>query len=219
MAKGKEEYPLGTPQVHISLCEKHDLMPIDMMCEECYQFNICSQCVKEDHEDHKCSKIATALTARTLEKFMTKIEEVYMENLDEKILKASQQIETNNEKYEIEIAKIQTHFDAMVEIMKEKKQELENFLKHGLEEENSELSKVKSNLEKKKRKVLGRVKYIRENINTMYDTALVKSQRELTKLIYSEDDDVNFCTYSGSFQQESIDEKLLVSIMGNAYYP
>lgn len=142
-----------------------------------------------------------------------------MENLDEKILKASQQIETNNEKYEIEIAKIQTHFDAMVEIMKEKKQELENFLKHGLEEENSELSKVKSNLEKKKRKVLGRVNYIRENINTMYDTALVKSQRELTKLIYSEDDDVNFCTYSGSFQQESIDKKLLVSIMGNAYYP
>ena len=42
----------------------------------------------------------------------------------------------------------------MVEIMKEKKQELENFLKHGLEEENSELSKVKSNLEKKKRKIL-----------------------------------------------------------------
>ena len=155
MARAKKEYPLGTPQVHVSMCEKHDLMLIDMMCKECEEF-ICSECVKEDHDHHNLNTIATAatLTARGLGKFLRKIEEEDMENLDEKILKASQQIETNNERYEIEIAKIQTHFDAMVEIMKEKKQELENILKHGLEEENSELSKVKSNLEKKKRKIL-----------------------------------------------------------------
>ena len=121
MAKAKKEYPLGTPQVHVSMCEKHDLMLIDMMCKECEEF-ICSECVKEDHDHHNLNTIATAatLTARGLGKFLRKIEEEDMENLDEKILKASQQIET----------------------------------KHGLEEENSELSKVKSNLEKKKRKIL-----------------------------------------------------------------
>lgn len=42
MAKAKKEHPLGTPQVHISMCKKHNLMPIEMMCEECEQF-ICSQ--------------------------------------------------------------------------------------------------------------------------------------------------------------------------------
>ena len=31
----KEEFPLGTPQEHAFMCEKHAFMPIDVTCEDC----------------------------------------------------------------------------------------------------------------------------------------------------------------------------------------
>ena len=46
----EKEYPLGTPQEHVLMCEKHVLMPIDVTCEDCEGF-ICSKCAKEDHKD------------------------------------------------------------------------------------------------------------------------------------------------------------------------
>ena len=36
MAEKEKEYPLGTPQEHTLMCEKHDLMPIDVTCEDLF---------------------------------------------------------------------------------------------------------------------------------------------------------------------------------------
>ena len=63
MAANKE-YPLGTPQEHAFICEKHALMPIDVTCEDCGEF-ICSKYAKEDHKDHDWITISTAATLRT----------------------------------------------------------------------------------------------------------------------------------------------------------
>ena len=46
MADKEEEYPLGTPQEHALMCEKHALVPIDITCEDCEEF-ICSKCAKK----------------------------------------------------------------------------------------------------------------------------------------------------------------------------
>ena len=82
----EEEYPFGTPQEHVLMCEKHALMPIDITCEDCEEF-ICSKCVKEDHKDHDWITISTAATLRTrgLLKANTKIEEEDIKQIDEKI--------------------------------------------------------------------------------------------------------------------------------------
>ena len=51
VAAMEKEYPLGTPQEHVFMCEKHVLIPIDVTCEDCEGF-IFSKCAKEDHKDH-----------------------------------------------------------------------------------------------------------------------------------------------------------------------
>lgn len=93
MAEAKEEYPLDTPQEHVSMCEKHDLMPIEIICEDCDKF-ICSKCVKEDHKDHNWNTIITASTlkARGLMNSMKKIEEEDIKIKDEGIKRPSQRI-------------------------------------------------------------------------------------------------------------------------------
>ena len=86
MEEAKDSYPLGSPQEHLSMCEKHDLMPIEILCEDYEEF-ICSKCVKKDHKDHNWNTIITAasLKARGLMKFMTKIEEEDIKKIDERI--------------------------------------------------------------------------------------------------------------------------------------
>ena len=38
MANKEEEFPLGNPQEHALMCEKHALRPIDVTCEDCEEF-------------------------------------------------------------------------------------------------------------------------------------------------------------------------------------
>nr|XP_022336245.1 RING finger domain and kelch repeat-containing protein DDB_G0271372-like [Crassostrea virginica] len=145
MAEAKEEYPLDTPQEHVSMCEKHDLMPIEILCEDCDKF-ICSKCVKEDHKDHNWNTIITAstLTARGLMNSMKKIEEEDIKIIDEGIKRPSQRIESNNEKYEIENAKIQRHYDAMVKMINKSKEKHEETMRRNLYAKNTEVREMKS---------------------------------------------------------------------------
>ena len=64
MAERGKKYPLGTPQEHALICDKHRSVPIDMICEDCEEF-ICSKCVKEDHKDHNWDTITSAATIKT----------------------------------------------------------------------------------------------------------------------------------------------------------
>uniref|UniRef100_A0A8W8IJK5 ceramidase n=1 Tax=Magallana gigas TaxID=29159 RepID=A0A8W8IJK5_MAGGI len=78
------EYPLGSAQVHIQMCEKHDLR-IDMTCEDCDEF-ICSQCAKTDHKDHDWKTIPASGSQRRreLNEVLSKIKEEDVKEMDEK---------------------------------------------------------------------------------------------------------------------------------------
>ena len=179
MATNKE-YPLETPQEPILMCDKHALMPIDVTCEDCEEF-ICSKCVKEDHKDHDWIPIPTAATLRTrgLLKAMTKIEEKDIKQIDEKIQEASKQMDKNKKRCETEIERIQTHYDAISEKLEKMRQRHEKTLRDSLECKNADVSKVKSSLMERKKKVLQRVKSLKENSGTMTDIILLKTHREL----------------------------------------
>lgn len=86
MAEKKEEFPFGTPQEHKLMCEKHNLMPIDVTCEDCGKF-ICSTCVKEEHKVYNWQTIQTAaiLITRGLLKILNKIEENVIQRMDKTI--------------------------------------------------------------------------------------------------------------------------------------
>ena len=159
MAVREEEYPLGTPQEHVLMCEKHDLIPIDMTCEDCEEF-ICNKCAKEDHKDHNWITISTAATFRTrvLLIAMRKIEEEDIQQIDEKIQIASQQMDINKKRCETEIERIQRHYDAILEKLENMKQRHEKTLRDSLESKNNDLSKVRSSLEERKKRILQRVK-------------------------------------------------------------
>lgn len=69
MATRAHKCLLGSPQVHIQMCEKHDLT-IDMICEDCEEF-ICSQCAKTAQKDNDWKTINIAgreLKKKTLNK-------------------------------------------------------------------------------------------------------------------------------------------------------
>ena len=219
MAEKEEEYPLGTPQEHALMCDKHDLMPIDVTCEDCEEF-ICSKCAKEDHKDHDWITIPTTATLRTrgLLKAMTKIEEKDIKQIDEKIQEASQQIDRNKRRCENEVLKLQRHYNAMVKTLENIKKNHEKILRDSLESKNADISEIKSSLEEKKKKVLQHVKSMKENGSTMTDIILIKTHRELTKLIST--DEVEYKQKSDFLLRHEggdINEAVLESIMGQTF--
>nr|XP_022336027.1 uncharacterized protein LOC111132502 [Crassostrea virginica] len=218
MADKEEEFPWGTPQEHALICEKHDLMPIDVTCEDCEEF-ICSKCAKEDHKDHNWDTITTAATIRTrgLLKAMTKIEEKDIQQIDEHIQKASQQMEENKKRYESQVLKLQKHYDAMVEMLDKIKRKHEKILRDGLERKNADVSKAKSSLEEKKKKVLQRVKSMKEKGSTMTDVILIKTHRELTKLMSTEVDYKQMSDFLLRHEGGDINEAMLESMMGQTF--
>nr|XP_022336251.1 uncharacterized protein LOC111132719 [Crassostrea virginica] len=218
MADKEEEYPLGTPQEHALMCEKHALMPIDLTCEDCEEF-ICSKCAKKDHKDHDWDTISSAATLRTrgLLKAMTKIEDEDIQQIDEKIQKASKQMDKNKRRCEIEIERIQRHFDAILEKLEKIKQRHEQILRDCLESKNADVSKVKSNLEEKKKKLLQLVKSMKENGITMTDINLIKTHRELTKLTSTEVEYKQKPDFLLRHEGGDINEAVLESMTGQTF--
>ncbi|XP_078310572.1 uncharacterized protein LOC144618444 [Crassostrea virginica] len=218
MAEKEEEYPLGTPQEHALMCDKHDLMPIDMTCEDCEEF-ICSKCAKEDHKDHDWITISTAATLRTrgLLKAMTKIEEKDIQQIDRKIQEASQQMDKNKKRCENELLKLQKHYDMIVKTFDKIKKRHEKILRDCLESKNAHVTKVKSSLEEKKKKVLQHIKSMKENGSSMTDIILIKTHRELTKLLSTEVDYEEKSDFLSKHEDGKIIETVLESIMGRTF--
>ena len=215
MAEKEEEYPLGTPQEHALICEKHKLMPIDFICEDCEEF-VCTKCVKEDHKDHNWDTITTAATlkSRGLLKTLTKIEEEDIQQIDEKIEKASKQMEENKRRCETEESRIQRQYEAMAEKHDMIRKQQEKALRDKLASKNADLSKFRSSLEEKKKKVLQSVVSLKENSNTMTDIILLKTHRELTKALSYETNDVQTSEFLMRYECGDINEETLKSMMG-----
>ena len=218
MASKEDEYPLGTPQEHVLMCDKHKLMPIDVTCEDCEEF-ICSKCAKEDHKDHDWITISTAATLRTrgLLKAMTKIEEEDIQQIDRKIQKVSQQMEENKKRCEMEIERIQRHYDAILGKLQKMKQRHEKTLRDSLESKNDDVSKVRLRLEERKKKVLQRVKALKENSGAMTDIILLKTHRELKKLLSTEVNSFEMSDFLLRYESGDINEAVLESMMGHTF--
>ena len=117
MADREEEYPLGTPQEHALICEKHNSY-IDVSCEDCDEF-MCTTCVKENHLDHEWNTLSTAanLKSERFSQVMMKIQNEDIKKLDNKILRASDQIEDNRRSCEIAVSRLQEYYDAKMETL------------------------------------------------------------------------------------------------------
>lgn len=115
MAEKKEEFPFETPQEHKLMCEKHNLMPIDVTCEDCGQF-ICSTCVKEEHNDHNWQTIQTGtiFITRAILKSLNKIEEYDIQRIEKTIQRTFEEMTENKKRCEVEVSRLQKHFDAIV---------------------------------------------------------------------------------------------------------
>ena len=218
MAKNEEVYLLGTPQEHALICEKHYSMPIDVICEDCEIF-ICSKCVKEDHKDHNWDTITSAaiLRKRGLLKTLTKIEEEDIQQIDEKIEKASKQMEVNKERCKTEVSRIQGQYDAMLEKLFKIRKQQEKALMDNLASKNSDLSQIRSILEEKKKNILQSVKSLKENERTMTDITFLRTHIELTKLLSTKNNDVEMSKFSMIYEGGGINEAVLASMMGQNF--
>ena len=215
MAHGNKTYPLGSPQVDVFVCQKHEL-PIDVTCEDCEEF-ICSTCVKKSHRKHNWRTISTAATLikRGLIGSLEKIEKTYIVQLDEEILRASQQIDENTKLCELEVSKLQNHYDAIVKKLEKIKKKHEEILKDSLVVKNTGVSKVRSKLKKRKKKILQRVKSLKETYNEMPDIVFMKTHNELTSLTSTDDNDLEKSLFFMKYEIEDINGAVLLSIMGH----
>ncbi|XP_065925641.1 uncharacterized protein [Magallana gigas] len=217
MAAISSKYPLGSPQEHIPMCEKHDLT-IDMTCEDCNEF-ICSQCAKTDHKDHDWKTISTAgsLRRRKLKKTLRRVKDEDVTEIDEKIKKASKQMEDNKKCCDSEVAKLQKQFDAIVSKLEEIKKNYGKTLKENLERKNAEVSEKKLDLERKKKQVMDLVKFLEEKNNTMSDHSLIDNLRDLSNLLSNRDCDLEKGDHSVKYRKGDISEGLLESMMGQTF--
>ncbi|XP_062577175.1 uncharacterized protein LOC134239043 [Saccostrea cucullata] len=214
MAARNPKYPLGSPQEHIKICESHDL-PIDMICEDCDEF-ICGKCAKTDHKDHEWSTITTAATQRRrdLLRFLTKIREGDLSGIDEKIEKVSQQILGNKELCDSETEKLHKHVDEIIVKLNEIRKNIEQRLRDNLEEKNKKLNSVKSELDKKKKKMEEMVEYMEDNKSSMSDYGLIDNHRELTKILSAQDANFSNFNYSMRYSKGEISDEVLKKMIG-----
>uniref|UniRef100_K1QPY3 Uncharacterized protein n=1 Tax=Magallana gigas TaxID=29159 RepID=K1QPY3_MAGGI len=207
MAAISSKYPLGSPQEHIPMCEKHSIN-IDITCEDCDEF-ICSQCAKTDHKDHDWKTIPTAgsLRRRDLQKTLGKVKEKDVKTIEEKIRNASKQLEVNQKRFDSEVSKLQKHYDAIVSKLDEIRKNIETKLREVLERENAELKRKQLDLKKKQIQINDLVTFLDEKHNTMSDYGLIDNLRDLTNLVFERDHLVEY-------RRGDISEVLLESMMG-----
>ena len=212
--KGKE-YPFGTPQEQALTCDKHRSVPIDVICEDCEEF-ICSKCVKEDHKDQDWDTIHTAVTVKTRGplKVLNKAAREFIQQLDEKVHMVNEKMKENEESYNAEVSRSRTHLNTMVKKINETGKQHEKQLRDSLVNKNACLNKVRLSVEEKKETVLHHVKSLQENHGTMTDIVLLKTHRDMIKLMSTEDDCIEKCAFSLKYDSKNSDEKLLESMMG-----
>ncbi|XP_061165854.1 tripartite motif-containing protein 75-like [Saccostrea echinata] len=208
------KYPLGSPQEHIEMCEFHEL-PIDMICEDCDKF-ICAECAKTDHRNHDWKTLPTAasLRRRGLLNFMKKIKEEDFSGIDEKIVKMSKQVIGNKKLCDCEIKKLQKHYDEIMARLTVIKKHHEQTLRGNLVKINDQLNHVKSELEKKKRRIIDTVEFLEESNSTMSDYSLIDNHRELTKMLSELEVPIKNYEYSVTYTRGEINEDLIESLVG-----
>ena len=218
MAEKEEKKLLRTPEEHELFCKKHISMPIDIICEDCEVF-ICSKCVKEDHKDHEWDTIASAATVKTrgLITSLNKVEKDFIKQLDEQIHKVNEKMKENEGKCNTEVLRSRTHRCAMVKKINEIGKQHEKQLRDGLVNENAYLSRVRLSVDKRKENVLLRVNSLKENYGTMTDIVLLKTHRNLIKLLTTEDDCMENCEFSLKYESKYSNGKLLESMMGRVF--
>ncbi|XP_062604150.1 uncharacterized protein LOC134265969 [Saccostrea cucullata] len=206
-ARTTKKYPLGSPQEHIVMCDTHD-SPIDVICEDCDEF-ICGDCAKSNHRDHNWKTLTTAATKRRREllTLLTKIRRENLPGIDGKIKNVSNQVTENREVCDSEIKKLQKHCDEIMARMIKIKKRHEKTLRDNLVTKNDQLNLVKSELEKKKRRIVDTVEFMEENNSTMSDYSLIDNHRELTKLLSELEIQTTNHEHSVRFTTEKVNKK------------
>ncbi|XP_062576218.1 uncharacterized protein LOC134238111 [Saccostrea cucullata] len=215
-ARTTKKPPLGSPQEHIVMCETHD-SPIDVICEDCDEF-ICGDCAKSDHRDHNWKTLTTAAIQmrRGLFKFLKKIKEEDLSGIDEKMEKVSKQITKNEEQCDSEIKKLQKHCDEIMAKLTEIRKQHEQTLRGDLVKKNDQPNHEKSELEKKRRRIVDTVEFMEENNSTMSDYSLIDNHRELRKMLTDLELEIHTtnCVHSMRFTRGEIKDDLLESMIG-----
>lgn len=214
MAAISSKYPLGSPQEHIPMCEKHN-MNIDITCEDCDKF-ICSQCAKTDHKDHDWKTIPTAgkLRRGELKKTLGKIKEKDVKTIEEKIRNEFKQFEENQKRFDSEVLKLQKHYDLIVLQIVEIRKNIETKLREGLERKNAELKRKQLDLKKKQKQINDLLTFLDENYSTMSDYGLIENLRDLTNLVSNTGSGKEKGDYLLEYRRGDISEVLLESMMG-----
>ncbi|XP_062608664.1 uncharacterized protein LOC134270464 [Saccostrea cucullata] len=217
MAAIEKQYPLGSPLVHIKMCESHEL-PIDIVCEDCDKF-ICAKCAKTDHRNHDWKTIPTAATERRrgLLSFLKNIKEENLPGIEEKMEKVSTQIIENKELCDSEIKKLQKHCEEIMARLTEIRERHKKTLQDNIVKKNDQLNHVKSELDKKKRRIIDTVEFMEVNNSTMSDYSLIDNHRELTKMLSELEVHMTNCEHSVRFTRGEIKDDFLNSMVGKTW--
>ncbi|XP_061177735.1 tripartite motif-containing protein 75-like [Saccostrea echinata] len=202
-------------QEHIQTCGTHNLR-IDIFCEDCDEF-ICTKCAKTDHIDHNWDTVATiaSLRRRNLFEYLRTIKEGDLSKIDEKIEKASKQIEENKIQCDLEIKKLLKYFDEISTSLEYLKNSHKEKLKENLRTKNTKVDRVKFELEMKRKQLSDTVKYIEENKSKMLDYGFIDNHRELKRLLSDLDVNMKNCEHSMRYKRGGITNDLLRSITGH----
>ncbi|XP_061178373.1 uncharacterized protein LOC133187014 [Saccostrea echinata] len=216
MAAIKPNYPPGSPEEHIELCDHHNL-PVDVICEDCDEF-IYGNCAKRYHRDHEWSTIPTAVSKmrRDLLNCLRKFKEEEIRGIDEKIETISKQITENKKLFDYEIKKLQEHYDEITSRLSDVRKFYERILRDHLDEKHKKLNGVKSELNKKKKEIAETVKFMEARKIEISDNHYIDNLREMTQLLSALGVDINNFKYSVRYYKGEISNEVLKHITGKS---
>ncbi|XP_062599219.1 uncharacterized protein LOC134260689 [Saccostrea cucullata] len=182
MATNTPESVLGSPQEHIPACDKHSKR-IDMFCEDCDEF-ICSKCAKTKHKDHNWDTLSNVASQRREEllTYLTEIKNEDIPKFEEKKEKILTKERDNKIQFENDIRVLQKHFDNVIRRLTEIKKSNEKTLKNHLSKTNEQIKSLKSQMDKKKSKLVVTIELIENNGRTMSDFHLIDNLKMLKQL-------------------------------------
>ncbi|XP_061170954.1 uncharacterized protein LOC133180442 [Saccostrea echinata] len=218
MAVSKPKYSPGSPQEHIKTCGFHDLL-IDIICEDCDRF-ICAKCAKTDHRDHDWNTISSEASEmrRGLVRYLKKLSEEEIPQIDQKIDDISKQITENENICDFQIESLGEHCKEIIANIEETKQNHEQALRDNLTKKNTQMKQLQSKLERNKEQILETVEYITKNNNLMSDYSLIDNHREMARFLRNISTfDIENCEHSLKYRKGEVRQDFLDNMIGKIF--
>ncbi|XP_061179598.1 uncharacterized protein LOC133188236 [Saccostrea echinata] len=155
---------------------------------------------------------------RGLVRYLKKLSEEEIPQIDQKIDDISKQITENENICDFQIESLGEHCKEIISKIEEAKQHHEQALRDNLTKKNTQMKQLQSKLERNKEQILETVEYITKNNNLMSNYSLIDNHRELARFLRNISTfDIENCEHSLKYRKGEVRQDFLDNMIGKTF--